>query len=296
MAVAAHSAPNYQAAFASYSIPKGPIVTNAGTPPGTNFVTALNGLNQAIYSYGGSMMFCEFMSEMRRPADFWKSLICAQAIIYCCYITFGMVVYHFQGQYSFNPAMQGLSVYNWQTATNIIFLVSSLFATALYTNIGVKVVYINVLQELMHAPPLTTKTGKLIWIGLAPLYWCLAFVISAAIPQFSYVSGLVGAVCILQFTYTFPPILMLGYNIKKYAILQTEIFDVSRGTFTRSDGGIKRWTRGFMANWRINAFNVFFAMGAITTAVLGIYSSIVSLIAGFSGTTVATSFGCTAPV
>jgi hypothetical protein len=54
MGVAAHSPPNYQAALASYSIPEGPVITYAGTPPGTTFVTALNGLDQAIYSYGGS--------------------------------------------------------------------------------------------------------------------------------------------------------------------------------------------------------------------------------------------------
>jgi amino acid transporter len=84
MGVAAHSAPNYQAALASYSIPEGPVITNSGTPPGTTFVTALNGLNQAVYSYGGSMMFCEFTSEMRKPANFWKSLVIAQAVIYSC--------------------------------------------------------------------------------------------------------------------------------------------------------------------------------------------------------------------
>jgi hypothetical protein len=296
MGVAAHSAPNYQAALASYSIPKGPVITNAGTPPGTTFVTALNGLNQAVYSYGGSMMFCEFMSEMRKPADFWKGLVCAQAVIYCCYVTFGMVVYSFQGQFAFNPAMQGLSPYNWQTAANIMFLFSGLIAACLYGNIGVKVMYVNVLQELFHAPPLTTKTGKWMWVGLVPMYWAIAFIVCAAIPQFSYISGLVGAVCILQFTYTFPPILMLGFEIKKNAILPSEEFDTITGTFMRTDNGMKRWTRGFKHKWHINAFNVFFALGAATTAVLGIYSSIVSLIGGFSGKTVATSFGCSAPV
>jgi hypothetical protein len=296
MGVAAHSSPNYQAALASYSIPEGPVHTYAGTPPGTTFVTALNGLNQAIYSYGGSMMFCEFMSEMRKPTDFWKGLICAQAVIYTCYVTFGMVVYSFQGQFAFNPAMQGLSPYNWQTGVNIMFLFSGLIAACLYSNIGIKVMYVNVLQELLHAPPLTTKKGKWLWIGLVPLYWSVAFIICAAIPQFSYISGLVGAVCILQFTYTFPPILMLGFEIKRGAILPSEIFNTATGTFAREDGGVKRWSRGFMRKWGVNAFNVFFALGAATTAVLGIYSSVVSLIAGFEGTTVATSFGCAAPV
>lgn len=300
MGVAAHSAPNYQAAMASYSIPEGPILKYAGSPPGTTFVNALNGLNQAVYSYGGSMMFCEFMSEMRKPSDFWKSLICAQAVIYCCYVTFGMIVYSFQGQFAFNPAMQGLSPYNWQTAVNIMYLISGLIAACLYGNIGVKVFYVNVLQELFNAPPLTQKTGKLLWVGLIPVYWAIAFIFCAAIPQFSYISGLVGAVCILQFTYTFPPILMLGFEIKRMAILPTETFiagvNGAVGTFVREDGGVKRWTRGFMKKKYVNSFNVFFALGAATTAILGIYSSVVSLIAGFAGKTVATSFGCAAPV
>jgi hypothetical protein len=55
-----------------------------------------------------------------------------------CYVTFGMVVYGFQGQFSFNPAMQGLSPCNWQTAVNIIFLFAGLIAACLYGNIGVK--------------------------------------------------------------------------------------------------------------------------------------------------------------
>jgi hypothetical protein len=296
MGVAAHSPPNFAAALASYSIPEGPVVTHAGTPPGTSFVNSLNGLNQAVYSYGGSMMFCEFMSEMRKPADFWKGMVCAQAFIYSIYIIFGMVVYSFQGQFAFNPAMQGLSPYNWQTAVNIMFLFSGLIAACLYGNIGVKVFYINIMEELFHAPPITSNTGKWLWVGLVPIYWAIAFIIATAIPQFSYISGLVGALCILQMTYTFPPILMLGFDIKKGSILSTESFDPSTGVFNRQDHGIKRWARGFKANMGMNTWNILFALGAVVTAVLGIYSSVVSLIAGFAGTTVATSFGCAAPV
>jgi hypothetical protein len=179
------------------------------------------------------MMFCEFMSEMRKPTDFRKGLICAQAVIYTCYVTLVMVVYSFQGQFAFNPAMQGLSPYNWQTGVNIMFLFSGLIAACLCSNIGIKVMYVNVLHELLHAPPLTTKMGKWLWIGLVPVYWSVAFIICAAIPQFSYISGLVCAVCILQFTYTFPPILMLGFEIKRGEILPPEVFNAVTSTFTR---------------------------------------------------------------
>ena len=55
---------------------------------------------QAVYSYGGAMLFLEFMSEMKRPFDFWKGMICAQTFIYFCYMLFGLFVYSYQGQFT----------------------------------------------------------------------------------------------------------------------------------------------------------------------------------------------------
>jgi TRAP-type mannitol/chloroaromatic compound transport system permease large subunit len=49
---------------------------------------------------------------------------------------------------------------------------------------------------------------------MVPLYWSLAFIIGAAIPQVQTISGLVAAVCIMQFTYTFPPLLVWGYLVR----------------------------------------------------------------------------------
>jgi hypothetical protein len=57
---------------------------------------------------------------------------------------FGLFVYSYQGQYAYNPVMQGLSPYSWQTATNIMNIVTGLIAAALYGNIGLKVVYMEV--------------------------------------------------------------------------------------------------------------------------------------------------------
>lgn len=40
------------------------------------------------------------MAEMRRPRDFWKSLLGAQLFCYLCYMLFGLIVYSYQGQYA----------------------------------------------------------------------------------------------------------------------------------------------------------------------------------------------------
>lgn len=98
--------------------------------------------------------------------DFWKSLICAEAFIYAVYITMGMVVYSAQGQFTYPLAYQGIpsSAYSWQTFGNAVSYVSALIAMALYGNIGIKVIYASVLQDILNFPPLDKKTGKILWV------------------------------------------------------------------------------------------------------------------------------------
>jgi hypothetical protein len=305
MAVAANSAPNFPTLVASYgsSFGPGPIHRYAGTPPdgmatgGSGFTGSLNGLNQAVYSYGGAMLFISFMAEMRHPWDFWKGLLCADIFIYVCYMFFGLFVYSYQGQFAYNPVMQGLSPYGWRTACNVMNIITGLIAACLYSNIGIKVAYVEVFQEFLHFPPLTTKAGKFLWMALVPVYWVLAWVICAAIPQFSLISGLVGAVCILQFTYTFPAILGFAFQIQKDAMTPDEVFDPATRTYSYRDQGLARWWRGFKVRWGFNTFNFIYFLGALVTASLGIYSSVEGLISAFgSGGSAATSFGCTPPV
>ena len=276
MGVAAHSAPNYDVVFKSYGIPQGPIIKSSGTPAGSTFVNALNGLNQAVYSYAGAQLYLEFMAEMRHPWDFWKSLICAQSFIYTVYVFFGVFIYSYQGQFSYIVVFQGLSPYAWQTVCNVLSLISGLIAAVLYGNIGIKVLYINVFEDVFGCPPLTKKSGKLIWVALVPVYWVVAFVLAAAVPQLTSISNLISALFLLQFTYTFPPILYLGMFIKRDAILQEERFDHATCRFHRHDNGWRRWARGFAKQWPLNTWNTFFALGAVTTAVWALIRRLLS--------------------
>ncbi len=151
MGVAAHSPPLYSASGASagYSVNPDLVTPNAagvypavahsaGLPDPSNFGASINGLMQAVYAYGGAMLFTEFMSEMKRPYDFLKGMWGAQFFIYICYMLYGLFMYGYQGQYLQNPSYLGISPYNWQTAGNVLAMVSALIAAALYGNIGVK--------------------------------------------------------------------------------------------------------------------------------------------------------------
>jgi hypothetical protein len=59
---------------ANYVFP--PIATNSGLPPSdVSFTSYIAGLMQAVYVYGGAMLFIEFMAQMRRPRYFWRAMI-----------------------------------------------------------------------------------------------------------------------------------------------------------------------------------------------------------------------------
>lgn len=150
MGAAAHSAPLYSASLQSAGGSINPdLVTpvngkyppvqhSAGLPDPGNFAGALNGAMQAVYSYGGSMIFPEFMAEIRRPQDFLKGMWSAQLFIYICYMLYGLFMYGYQGQYVQTPSYLGISSYALQTAGNSLAIVSALIAATLYGNIGIK--------------------------------------------------------------------------------------------------------------------------------------------------------------
>jgi hypothetical protein len=167
------------------SPPIPPVVTTISAPEGIGFSGQVLGLMQAVFSYGGAMLYCEFMSEMRRPYDFWKALLIAEAFIFGVYVLFGVYVYSFQGQYAVNPANQGLSPRGPLVVGNILYLITGLIAAALYGNIGVKVLYQACFKKLLHLPDLGSTKGKWIWAAFVPVYWTLAFLLAAAIPNFS---------------------------------------------------------------------------------------------------------------
>jgi uncharacterized MAPEG superfamily protein len=299
MGVMAHTEPNYKIYAAQHpdfdiNHPD-PIVVSGPAPPGLSLSANVNGLMNAVFSFGGATLFVELMAEMRRPMDFWKALLCADLLIYCAYMTYGIFCYAMQGQYVYNVSYQGLSPYSWQTACNIIELITGIIAAVLYGNIGIKVLYNNMGRDLLRFPLLESRLGKWIWVGIVPAYWLLAMVIAASVPQITTWIVLVGAGCILQFTYTFPPFAMLGFKIQRDSILPEETFDVATGQVNRVDSGMKRWIRGFKKELLWNLFDLIYYLGSCTTCVLGLYAGFKTLVEAYQTSENLAAWRCQSP-
>lgn len=159
---------------------KYPAIIHYNNIPPSGLVGAINGMMSGVLAYAGLQLYVEFMAEMKRPRDFLKAMWGAQFFIYAIYLTYGCVVYHLQGQYSYNPSYQGVSIYGWQTAGNMISLIAALIAGGLYGNIGIKVFYNNILLDWFGAPPIDTRRGKLIYASLVPIWWTVGFIIGRA--------------------------------------------------------------------------------------------------------------------
>lgn len=157
--------------------------------------------------------------------------------------------------------------------------------------------YQNVLREYFNAPALTTRHGSIIWSITMSLYWVFAWVVGSAVPNLNALVTLIGAACILQFTYTFPPILLLGFWVQKDAIVGDRPWQPGQPAWSnRVDTwrDVSRWKRGFALYWYAKVGLVLIFLAALSLAGLGIYAGVEIAIQAFD-TSATTSFSCRAP-
>jgi len=294
---------DYDAVFASTLLKTiEPVKTFAGPPPAlyqqqtTGFASQFNAVNIMVYAYSGALLFIAFLAEMRHPWDFWKGVFLAQAFICVVYVFFGVFVYSQYGQYSIQNIGQVVQPYSLQTVGNVLGLLTGWFACFLYFNIGLKTVYLEVFQELLHFPPISTKRGAMMWYILGPIYWALAFIIAAGVPNLGGIVSFIGGLFSINFTYSFPVLMYFGYNIQINAALPGEGFDPATGITTRHDGGMKRWVRGYFKSPFLNTFLALYILAGLASSGMGTWAAVEGLLAVFGpGGTVATAFGCSNP-
>jgi len=87
-----------------------------------------------------------------------------------------------------------------------------------------------------HEPAMICSYGFLRFV-LIP-----AFIIGSAIPQVQTITGLIAAIAIMQFTYTFPFMLRLGYDVITDAMEVDGAYVPGKGTAGRVDNW-NQWSR-----------------------------------------------------
>jgi hypothetical protein len=225
-------------------------------------------------------------------------MACAQTLIMTLYLTFGMLVYARQGQFTQSLAYYGVSVYKYQTVGNVIAIITGLIAAILYGNIAQKLCYYIIVEQWCQGPSLMTGRGYVYWMIINIFFWIGAFVVGTAIPQIQTISGLIAAMCILQFTYTFPFLLKVVLDVQLDAMKGDGAYVPGSGKAARVDSWMQasRWKRGlFTGNVGMKVAHLILGLASLSMACLGMYGSGTAIKETFANSQ-ATSFGCSAPV
>lgn len=261
----------------------------------------IGGMNNMVFAWGGATIFCEVMAEMRRPMDFWKGMLCAQSLILVIYLFYGLFVYSYNGQFCYVTANQAIGSKALQNAGNVLNIISGIIAMVLYGNVGIKVIYQGFLVADFGFPSLTSRKGTFMWGGFVIVYWAIAYILGTAIPSIGALVSIIGAFCILNFSYTFPFLFGFCLLCRQDAATADE-FDLKTLTVVQADSYLRNWSRWKRAIGYGGAFRVFVKislfllfLASLATCGLCSYSAIVGAIADYA-TNTAQPFTCNSSV
>lgn len=257
-------------------------------------------MNNMIFAWGGATVFAEVMAELKRPMDFWKGMVVAQAFILVVYLFFGLFVYSYLGQYSFVTAYQSITSVKLQNAMNIIVIISYMLAAVLYGNVGLKAAYNGIFVPDFNFPLLSTRKGSILWPGMVVIYWAVAYIIGSAIPSISTLVSIIGAFCIYNLSYSFPFMFLLALMWRSDAG-SLDSFDLTSMTVTKVDSyrNWSRWQRAMSSGgWKRTTVKLslfLLCLASLANCGLCAYTAIEGAIETYR-TSVAAPFTCVAPV
>lgn len=301
MVGAATSGPNYQIFWSNYgkvwpyTVPVFKTAIMSGS-----LSARVSGMNNMVFAWGGATVFAEVMAELKRPMDFWKGMVVAQAFILVVYLFFGLFVYSYLGQYSFVTAYQSITSVKLQNAMNIIVIISFMLAAVLYGNVGLKAAYNGIFVPDFNFPLLNTRKGSILWPGLVVIYWAVAYVIGSAIPSISTLVSIIGAFCIYNLSYSFPFMFLLALMWRTDAG-SLDSFDLMSMTVTKVDSyrNWSRWKRAISSGGRkrtaVKVSLFLLCLASLANCGLCAYTAIEGAIETYKSS-VAAPFTCTAPV
>ncbi|WVQ73763.1 hypothetical protein IAR50_003343 [Cryptococcus sp. DSM 104548] len=157
-----------------------------------SFLDGMSAVSTVVFAYCATPAFFNVISEMRQPKRFSTALYSAQGICTAVYLTIGIVVYYYCGQYLSSPALGSAGKLIKRVSYGVA-LPGLFVGCILYTHVGAKMVFVRVLRGSEHLTG-NTFTHWAVWLGTVGGCVALAFVLAEAIPFFSDFVGLIGAV------------------------------------------------------------------------------------------------------
>ncbi|KAI0093715.1 transmembrane amino acid transporter protein-domain-containing protein [Irpex rosettiformis] len=248
------------------------IIGRQGSISATSHLTFSKGflaVTDIIFAYAGHVAFFTFISEMKEPRDFPKTLYALQICDTTIYLIVGIVVYAYTGTTAVSPALGNTGATLRKIAFGIA-MPTIMVAGVINGHVCAKLIYVRIFRrEGKPSPHMTSHTllGWGTWIVTCVLIWVFAFIIAEVIPFFNDLLGVISSLFASWFTYGISGIFWLHLHPRS-----------------------ERWTTPWMKTQTIFWWGIVL-MGAFIM-VAGLYSSIVSIIDGYKNGLFPTPFSC----
>ncbi|KAB8077464.1 transmembrane amino acid transporter protein-domain-containing protein [Aspergillus leporis] len=187
-----------------------------------NFMTGFTAVTNIVFAYCGHPAFFGFIAEMKNPKDFPKSLCMLQGFEIILYTVASAVIYRYAGDNVASPALGSAGPVVRKVAYGVA-IPTIVIAGVVLGHVAIKNVYVRLLRgsELIHKRSMRSIG---VWIGLAVVFWVIAWVIAEAIPVFSNLLGLVSALFVSWFTFGLPGVFWLYISWGEYFSSPKQIF------------------------------------------------------------------------
>ncbi|KAG7869672.1 hypothetical protein KL916_005253 [Ogataea parapolymorpha] len=233
---------------------------------------------------------------MKRPWDFWKSMIAAQSAIVCIYLIYGNYVYTKQGQFSNSPSVFGLSNMTALKGLSVITFVVGVFQAVFYGHVNTKIIYKNYLPRIFHDLDIRSKKGQLLWYVSTAIVWAIIYIVATGVPNVASISAFTSALTMIPLTYVIPFWFYIWAAFMKTNAELIEDYNEATMEATGYQRPFMAFVKnGFRKHGFITVFYVCLTFASLSFACLGLYGSVEYMKAIFA-TTPATSFSCTSPI
>ncbi|KAJ5683583.1 Amino acid transporter transmembrane [Penicillium macrosclerotiorum] len=156
-----------------------------------SFTDAISAISTIVFAYAGTPAFFSIASEMRDPGHYNRALMICQSVVTCFYLAIGIVIYYYCGSYVSSPALGSAGPVVKKVSYGFA-LPGLLASTLLFVHITGKYIFIRILHGSRHLVA-NTMVHWLVWLGCTVGVSLIAYIIASAIPVFSDLVSLVGA-------------------------------------------------------------------------------------------------------
>lgn len=184
-------------------------------PEDPQFYQAFLAVANMTFAYAGHVAFFSFMSELREPKDFPKSLALLQISDISMYILAAVVIYYYAGNEVASPAFNSASPVVGKVAYGVA-MPTIVIAGVVNGHVAVKYMYVRLFRNdrtnIMHQKTLKAYTY---WGLICLVLWAGAWIIAEVVPIFNDLLGLTSALFASLFTFGMPSCFWMHMNWKK---------------------------------------------------------------------------------